>query len=78
MLSSRLMALVIPISQKMASAMLRSTEPVHGRRQAVVNNEGGAENLSDQFLIRLDVDQVVNEADEKQESAREQDLVFRK
>ena len=30
MLSSRLMALVMPISQKMASAMLSSTEPVHG------------------------------------------------
>jgi hypothetical protein len=30
MLSSRLMALVIPMSQKIASAMLSSADPVHG------------------------------------------------
>src|SRR4030095_9720783 len=42
--------------------------------QTVVNNKCGAENLPDQFLVRLDMYQVVDEADEKQESAREQDL----
>ena len=30
MLSSRLMAFVMPINQKMASAMFSSTEPVQG------------------------------------------------
>ena len=44
------------------------------QRQTVVNDESRAENLSDKFLVRLDVNHIVNESDEKQERAREQDV----
>ena len=74
MLSSRLIAFVMPISQKIASAMFSKTELGPRQSQTVVNDEGSAEHLPDQFLVWLDVDQIVDEADEKQESAREQNL----
>ena len=78
MLSSRLMAFVMPINQKMASAMFSSTEPVQGRRQTVVDNERRSEDLSDQFLVRLDVNEVVDESDQKQETCWRAESVFRK
>ena len=66
------MALVIPISQKMASAMFSNAEPDHGSDQSVVDNVSRAKNLPNQFLVRLDMKNIVDKSDQEEKRAGSQ------
>src|SRR6185312_15880653 len=46
------------------------------QRQAVVNHEGGAHDLPDQFLVRLGVDQIVDQAHQEKKSGGADDDVY--
>jgi len=69
MLSSMLTAFVMPTSQKIVIATLTSGNGVQGR-SSPPSTRRRSEDLADEFLVRLEVDQVVHEPDQKQERRR--------
>ena len=69
MLSSMFTAFVMPTSQKSVISTLNGDDAVHGSTRPNETTRGGAEELADQLLIRLDVQEVVDQSDQEERDA---------